>query len=64
MKSKALDRLIEYAQRRYGTSWNGHGVDDLVRKAYALGRKESGNYAGAKAVKVEVVQCPTSTSKR
>jgi len=98
MKSKALDRLIEFAQHRYGTAWNGHGVDDLVRKAYALGRKERGKrvfsgwslvmddgsplafldgvkvffsmpnagtyYAGAKAVKVEVVQCPTSTSKR
>jgi len=46
MKSKALDRLIEFAQHRYGTAWNGHGVyDDLVRKAYALGRKESGKQA-------------------
>jgi len=45
MKSKALDRLLEYAQRRYGTAWNGHGVDDLVRQAYALGRKESGKQA-------------------
>jgi len=45
MKSKALDRLIEFAQRRIGTAVNGHGVDDLVRKAYALGRKESGKQA-------------------
>jgi len=68
MKSKALDRLIDYAQRRYGTAWNGHGVDDLVRKAYALGRKESGKQvaiaSGATSIGGQVMNAEIDALRR